>query len=184
MCLQNRTRSVALCGLMAALTAVSAFLRFPLPGTAVSFTLQTGVVLLSGLLLGGKRAAVAQAAYVAAGLLGAPVFSRGGGVSYVLQPEFGYLLGFVLSAYVSGLFAAGGCTLRRALLGCACGMGAVYVIALPYVALLSYLMTGKALAARTLLVGYCASFLPLDAAKAFGAAFLALALRKRLPRMF
>lgn len=37
------------------------------------------------------------------GLVGIPVFTEGGGLHYVVKPTFGYLIGFVLGAYVIGL---------------------------------------------------------------------------------
>ena len=36
-------------------------------------------------------------------MIGIPIFTKGGGPSYVLQPTFGYLLGFIACAYVVGL---------------------------------------------------------------------------------
>jgi biotin transport system substrate-specific component len=46
---------------------------------------------------------LSQAVYIAVGLLGLPVFSAGGGFSYVLTPTFGFLLGFIACA---GLLSA------------------------------------------------------------------------------
>ncbi len=39
---------------------------------------------------------------VLVGLLGIPVFTQGGGPSYVFQPTFGYLIGFIFGAYIIG----------------------------------------------------------------------------------
>ncbi|NJR50066.1 MAG: biotin transporter BioY [Leptolyngbyaceae cyanobacterium CSU_1_3] len=75
----------------------------PLHFLGVSY--QIGAVLLIGC-LGGKNAAVmSQIAYIALGLVGFPVFDRGGGLSYLREPSFGYLLGFVPGAWVCGYFA-------------------------------------------------------------------------------
>ena len=41
-------------------------------------------------------------AYIALGLLGAPIFALGGGPLYLLSPTFGYLLGFLAAAYACG----------------------------------------------------------------------------------
>lgn len=43
-----------------------------------------------------------QLVYVFSGLAGLPVFTQGGGIGYVLQPTFGYLIGFTLAAFVVG----------------------------------------------------------------------------------
>lgn len=110
--------------LLAALTAVGAHLRIPLPYVPV--TLQAGVACLAGLLLGPRRGAASQAVYVAAGLAGFPVFAKGGGLHYVLEPSFGYLLGFVAGAATCGLVAGAAPGWRRALGGAWAGMGVIY----------------------------------------------------------
>lgn len=93
-------RTIVLCALFAALSGVGAFIRVPLP--VIPFTLQLLFVLLSGLLLGAKRGALSQCIYLLVGLCGFPVFTKGGGPGYLLEPSFGYLLGFILSAFVVG----------------------------------------------------------------------------------
>ncbi len=56
--------------------------------------------MLSGVLLLPEYAALSQVAYLILGLAGLPVFANGGGVGYILQPTFGYLLSLPLAAYV------------------------------------------------------------------------------------
>ena len=76
------TKEMAGCALFAVLTGVGANVRIPLP--YVPLTLQTVLVLMSGLLLGGRRAAVAMTMYMLMGLLGLPVFAGGGGFHSLL----------------------------------------------------------------------------------------------------
>jgi biotin transporter BioY len=83
------------------LTGISANLKIE-TGT-VPITMQTFVVLLSGALLGSKRGALSQLTYLFMGLSGVFWFARGGGFSYVFSPTFGYIIGFVFSAYAVGL---------------------------------------------------------------------------------
>lgn len=90
-------------GLFCALIAVGAWIRVPVP-FGDYFTLQLFFVLLSGLLLGAKGGAGATAVYVLLGLIGVPIFAGGGGIGYVLQPSFGYLLGFIAAAFVVGKY--------------------------------------------------------------------------------
>lgn len=99
----SRTRTITLCGLFAALTAIGAFIKIPLPPPLVPFTLQFLFCALAGVLLGSKVGALSQLIYVLVGLVGIPVFTEGGGLHYVVKPTFGYLIGFVLGAYVIGL---------------------------------------------------------------------------------
>lgn len=68
-------------------------------------TYQVGAVLLVGCLGGRKAGALSQIAYLILGLTSLPVFSQGGGIDYIQQPQFGYLLGFVPGAWVCGFLA-------------------------------------------------------------------------------
>lgn len=68
----------------------------------VPVTFQTVGVLYAGLLLGPKKGALSQIIYILMGLLGFPLFARGGGLTYILTPTFGYLLGFVIASYLAG----------------------------------------------------------------------------------
>ena len=68
-----KAKSIVLVGMFAALTAIGAFIKIPLP--IVPFTLQIIVVFLAGALLGSKRALYSQLVYIAVGLAGVPVFN-------------------------------------------------------------------------------------------------------------
>lgn len=138
---QNRgsVRDLAYGGLLTALIAVGAFIKITIPVQPVPmhFTLQFFFVLLSGFLLGSRGAFLCVCSYLAVGLCGLPVFASGGGLSYLIRPTFGFLLGFALSAYLTGficerqekLTTAG--LLRASLAGLAadyiCGMVYFYV---------------------------------------------------------
>lgn len=98
---QLRTRSYVLASLFAALTAAGAFIKIPFP--IVPFTLQTFFVVLSGTLLGPVFGSLSQLLYLVIGLLGIPVFANGGGLGYIFQPTFGYLLSYPIAAGVIGL---------------------------------------------------------------------------------
>ncbi|MCM1256389.1 MAG: biotin transporter BioY [Roseburia sp.] len=129
-------KDLAVCALFTALIAVGAYIKIPIP--ALPFTLQFFFVILAGLLLGSKRGAVSAGVYLLLGLAGAPVFTEGGGVWYVLKPSFGYLIGFVIAAYVAGRLAEGmerlgfwklmGVNLVGLLIVYAAGMAYYYVI--------------------------------------------------------
>jgi biotin transport system substrate-specific component len=69
----------------------------PLPAT-----LQVPALLLTALVCGHRAATLAAVAYISLGLLQLPVFHTGGGSSYLLDPAFGYLAGFVPAAWLSG----------------------------------------------------------------------------------
>ena len=98
------TKDMAICGLFASLIAVGAFLKIVIPVgvDTMNFTLQWLFVLLAGLLLGSKRAFYSVTTYLVIGLVGFPVFARGGGPAYLIRPTFGFLLGFAFAAYAMG----------------------------------------------------------------------------------
>lgn len=95
-----RTQDMVLCGVFTTLIAVGAFIKVPVP--VVPFTLQFLFTMLAGLFLGGRKGALSVGVYILLGLVGLPVFAEGGGFWYILKPSFGYLLGFMLAAYVTG----------------------------------------------------------------------------------
>ena len=92
------TRDMVLFALFTALIAIGAFIRIPVP--FCPFTLQLLFTTLAGLLLGSRRGAASVAVYVLLGLVGLPVFTSGGGPSYIFQPTFGYLIGFIGGAWL------------------------------------------------------------------------------------
>lgn len=80
--------------------------KIQVPFYPVPMTLQTLVVLLLGIVLGPVLGTACVIAYLAQGALGYPVFAgtpeKGLGLAYMTGPTGGYLLGFVLAAFVSG----------------------------------------------------------------------------------
>ncbi len=88
-------------GLFSALIAAGAFIKITLPAEPVPmhFTLQWFFVLLAGLLLDKRLAGMSVGVYLLLGLMGVPVFASGGGLSYIIRPTFGYLIGFGAAAY-------------------------------------------------------------------------------------
>lgn len=98
-----------LIGGFAAFVALAAQVRIYLPFTPVPITAQTLAVLVTGAVLGSRRGLLSQLLYFGAGAAGLPVFQGfHGGFSYLQGATAGYLVGFVLAAYVVGLLAERG----------------------------------------------------------------------------
>lgn len=76
----------------AALIVISTFIQIPVP--PVSFTLQTMMIILIGLLLKPVDAFLSVTVYLLIGFIGVPVFTSGGGMGAVFLPTGGFLLGF------------------------------------------------------------------------------------------
>ena len=98
-----KTQEMVLCGVFTTLIAVGAFIKIPIP--ALPFTMQMFFTMLAGLLLGGRLGALSVGVYILLGLVGLPVFTEGGGFWYIINPRFGYLLGYLLGTYVTGSLA-------------------------------------------------------------------------------
>jgi biotin transport system substrate-specific component len=88
--------------LFGALTATGAFIVIPLP--PVPITAQTFFLNTSAVLLGGQLGALSQFIYVMLGVVGMPVFAGGtAGLGVIFGPTGGYLLGFIIAAFVIGM---------------------------------------------------------------------------------
>jgi biotin transport system substrate-specific component len=96
-----KTKDLVLIALFAALTAIGGFLNIPTP--LVPFSLQFLFCAYAGVFLGARNALLSQLLYIGIGLAGLPVFTKGGGIGYVFQPSFGFLLGFAACASIVGL---------------------------------------------------------------------------------
>ena len=80
------------------LTFAGAMIRIPLPFTPVPITLQTLVLFMAVYYLNPKELGLSQVIYIAAGLIGAPVFAAGiSGMLALAGPTAGYLAGFIAS---------------------------------------------------------------------------------------
>jgi len=103
---------------------------------SLGVTYQIGAVLLVGCLGGRKAGAMSQIAYLVVGLTFLPVFAQGGGIGYIKQPDFGYLLGFIPGAWICGLLAfQSPPKLESLAFSCICGLLAVHLTGLAYLIL-------------------------------------------------
>lgn len=163
-------RSMALIALFAGLIVVLTFVSVPLPFSPVPVTGQTLGVMMAGLILGPRLGAAAVGIYVFLGLVGLPVFSGGtGGVSALVGPTGGYIVGFAAGAWATGaayriLRGRSAAAFWAALIG---GVLVVYIFGLPYLKWRLDLTWAKAFAVGAL------PFLPGDILKAFLAGVLA-----------
>ena len=127
---QTSVRPMIYAAIFAAMTAIGAFIRIPIPASPVPITLQVFFVLLAGLLLGSKWAGMSMIVYVMLGIIWFPVFSGGlSGIGVLLGPTGGYLIGFIPGAFVTGLVTE---TFGRSTLAAACamiaGIAAIYLL--------------------------------------------------------
>ena len=173
------TRTLTRTALFAALTAAGAFIRIPLGYSSI--TLQFFFTAMAGCLLGPVWGPVSQAVYVSLGLIGLPIFTQGGGLTYLLQPTCGFLIGLIPAAWVIGLL-----TVHRpphpirTALACLAGLAVLYAVGLPYMAVILNQYMGKAMGFSAILWAGMLPFLPGDMLKIAVTAALAPLLQKRL----
>ncbi len=166
--------------LLAALLAGSAVLAVPVG--PVPLTLQTLVLVIIALTQRPKRAALTVSVYLAAGLVGLPVFSgMRGGFGVILGPSGGYLLGFlagaVAGAWVRERVAA---SVTWAVVADVCAASTVIVVVYALGWLQLVLVTSMGVV-PALLAGVVPFLVP-DALKAVGAIVLAPLVREATAR--
>jgi biotin transport system substrate-specific component len=130
-----RALDITLVGMFAGLMAIGANITSWAPFLVVGgvpITLQTFFCVLAGVLLGRKLGALSMTVYALIGLFGAPVFARfGGGFGSIVNPTFGFILSFILAAYITGFIvetAKGKPTVSRYVVAALGGMVINYVI--------------------------------------------------------
>jgi biotin transport system substrate-specific component len=119
------------------LIAVCAQVAIPLPFSPIPVSGQTLAVLLTGALLGSWRGSLSVLTYLVQGIAGLPVFAGGrAGPAHLLGPTGGYLVGFVLAAWVVGRLAERGWDRRATttLLAMLLGNATLYACGLSWLA--------------------------------------------------
>lgn len=90
---------VAMMAIGANITSIAPFMVIG----GVPITLQTFFAILAGLILGSRLGAFSMLVYMLLGLAGAPIFARfSGGASVLVSPTFGFILSFIILAFVVG----------------------------------------------------------------------------------
>lgn len=176
----RQTTRMALC---VALLAISARISFPLPFYPVSFSLQTFVVLLIALILPPRDAFFTCAAYVGLGLCGLPFFVSGGGPSYIMQPSFGYIISFVLSAPLASWLRCRIGSRWGSLLACIVATLCITICGVGYFAAISRWVLNTPIGlGKAMWMGLI--YLPLDVVKMMAALLMQPLLQKALGRWF
>jgi biotin transport system substrate-specific component len=153
------TKEITFTALFAALIVVGAFIKIdiPLPLYTMHFTLQWLFVLMAGFLLGAKIGALSVITYILIGLAGVPIFAAGGGIGYVLRPGFGFLLGFILAAFLIGYITEKTKATKfiQLLIPATVGLFAYYSVGAVYFYLIKNLYVGEAVPFSVVVVQYC-----------------------------
>jgi biotin transport system substrate-specific component len=154
---------------------------YPL-GTAVPITAQTLGVMLAGAVLGPWRGAAAVLTFEILVLVGLPLLAGGrGGPGVFVAPSAGFLVGWIIGAFVVGLIAHprdGRPSWWRVVVGAVVGgIGVIYALGIPVLALVLALPLAQAAAGSAI-------FLPGDLIKVTLTVLIVLALGRAYPAAF
>jgi len=142
-------REMVLVAFFAALMAVGAYISKIWPPDVVPFSLLPLLCMLAGVILGPRLGALSMIVYLLVGLTGIPVFASPpyGGFTYLFKPTFGFIVSFIVGAYVAGLIVhkkdnPGWATFFGAMF---ISTVAMYVVGLPWMYLMFNFYVGKAM---------------------------------------
>ena len=95
-----------------------------IPFYPVPFTMQTFAVALLGLTQSPKQAAGSVMCYLMAGTIGLPIFCGNANSLWIVGKHGGYLIGFLIAAYLISKLARRG----HPILGLLCGQAVIYIL--------------------------------------------------------
>ena len=104
--LNKIVKVILLAAIGSLLLTISAKIKIPF--YPVPMTMQTFIILFLGITLGSKIGLLTVSLYLFEGIFGLPVFAgtpeKGIGIIYFTGPTMGYLIGFLITVYLAGLF--------------------------------------------------------------------------------
>ncbi len=129
-----RAVDITYVAMFAALMAIGANATSFITIGPVPLTLQTFFSILAGALLGSRLGSMSMIVYTLVGLVGAPVFAQMTGTAIVAKSTFGFVLSFIVVAYVTGKIveAKGKPTLSTFFIACFVGLAINYVMGTTY----------------------------------------------------
>ncbi len=173
-------RNLVYIALFAALIAALGLIPKITLASGIPITAQSMGIMLCGTVLGAKRGALAVLLFLALVAVGLPLLAGGrGGLGVFTTPWAGFLFGFPIAAFVAGLvvekWRAGNVGLVAGVAAVAGGIGALYLVAVPY-----YMATKPAGLGEAITVAMV-PFMPGDLIKAVLAGVITGALFKARP---
>ena len=179
----NKTYKIIQNSIFLCLLIISGKLSFPLGG--ISFTLQLFIVFIIALLSKPLDIFLIFFTYIFFGLIGLPIFSVGGGISYIYQPSFGFLIGFwimcypiyftkkLLSKFIKNIYLTN-------LISCLIGLISDYIIGFIYAIIVFNIYLGNNYSIYKILALVIVPFIILDLIKLIFASIIEIHLEKVL----
>lgn len=168
--------------LFLSLVILGAYIKIPLPFMVI--TLQLVFTNLTALILGYRKAFIICLVYMLMGLIGLPVFATGGGPAYILDPTFGYILGFPIGILIAGLLVKNNSlTIVSALLFTLINMLITYVIGASHFHIILNVYLGQETFIKDTLVWAVFTTLPKDLILGVITSVVAVRIKRHLPRL-
>ncbi len=158
-------RDMILVSMFAALIAIGAFIKIPVG--PVPITLQLLFTTLAGVLLGWKLGGLSALIYMLVGIVGFPIFTGGGGISYVFNPTFGFLVAFIFGTALTGYITEKleKLSVLKLFAACYAGLGVVYLIGVSYFYFIMNFYIGKPVSVYGAIMTCFVVFIPGDILK-------------------
>ena len=174
----SKTKTMALIGVMAAVTCILGPLSLAIPVSPVPISLTNLAVYFAIYVLGMKRGTISYCIYLLLGLVGLPVFSAfTGGAGKLFGPTGGYLIGFIFMALICGFFIEKWeKKLYMHFIGMVLGTAVCYIFGTAWLAYTAHMGFAAALAAGVI------PFIPGDLVKIIIAMIAGPIIRKQLKR--
>ena len=174
----SKTKTMALIGVMAAVTCILGPLSLAIPVSPVPISLTNLAVYFAIYVLGMKRGTISYCIYLLLGLVGLPVFSAfTGGAGKLFGPTGGYLIGFIFMALICGFFIEKWeKKIYMHFIGMVLGTAVCYIFGTAWLAYTAHMGFAAALAAGVI------PFIPGDLAKIIIAMIAGPIIRKQLKR--
>ncbi len=104
-----KLRMTAYSALFTALIIIGGYISIPIPISPIPIVLADFFVMMAGLFMGYKWGAGSVMLYVFLGFVGLPIFAGGkAGLSVIVGPTGGFVLGYLLMAFIIGFISTRG----------------------------------------------------------------------------
>ena len=162
--------------MLCTLIVIGRFIVLPFP---IPITMQFLFVNTSALIL-GKKGYIPPLTYLFLGLVGLPIFTTGGGIASLVEPSFGYVIGFVIGAFVTGMLSEKATGTLGLSIASICGLMCVYLCGTGYCLLLGKIYYNEPTPITLLIQLYILPFIIPDTAKCAVSILLYEKLRKHI----
>lgn len=175
---KQKVLKLTITALMAAILCITAPLSIPLPFSTVPISLATFSIYLSAGILGKYFGSMSVFIYLLLGAVGVPVFAMwAAGFSVIVGPRGGYLFGYLVIAFITGIFAdKSGGKIKYTIIGMILGTLGCYLIGMVWLGFSLDMGVNE-----TLLAGFV-PFIPGDIIKMILAAIIVQPVRKQVLR--